>query len=84
MAQLSFSVALCTYNGSRLPEQLQSILAVAPPDELIICDDASTTRLESPKVRLMRHFRCGEVNPTTRSTKNLSWRFQDVAAMLSP
>jgi len=44
MAQLSLSVALCTYNGSRfLAEQLQSIgLQSRLPDELVICDDRSS------------------------------------------
>jgi glycosyltransferase involved in cell wall biosynthesis len=44
MAQLSFSVALCTYNGSRfLSEQLRSICSQSrPPDELVICDDRSS------------------------------------------
>jgi hypothetical protein len=38
------SVALCTFNGERyLEEQLDSIAAQSrPPDELVICDDAST------------------------------------------
>lgn len=40
----TISVAMCTYNGARfLPEQLESILSQTRlPDELIICDDAST------------------------------------------
>jgi glycosyltransferase involved in cell wall biosynthesis len=40
---MKLSVAMCTYNGARyLEEQLQSITAQArPPDELVICDDAS-------------------------------------------
>src|SRR5262245_44100178 len=44
MSRLSFSVALCTYNGSRfLSEQLQSIHTQSRlPDELIICDDRSS------------------------------------------
>src|SRR5262245_1278028 len=76
MPQLSFSVALCTYNGARfLPEQLESIGSQSrQPDELIICDDGSTDNTvaivksfarEAPfPVRL-------EVNPTNLgSTKN--------------
>ena len=76
MAQLSFSVALCSYNGSQfLPEQLQSIRSQSrPPDELIICDDRSSDNtvsivenfaLDAPfPVRL-------QVNPTNLgSTKN--------------
>jgi hypothetical protein len=41
---MKISVAMCTYNGARfLREQLDSIAAQArPPDELVICDDAST------------------------------------------
>lgn len=41
---LTISVAMCTYNGEAyLREQLDSILAqTVPPDELIVCDDAST------------------------------------------
>jgi len=40
----SLSVALCTYNGSAfLERQLESIAAQdRPPDELVVCDDAST------------------------------------------
>lgn len=40
----STSVALCTYNGERfLPQQLESLAAqTVLPDELVICDDAST------------------------------------------
>ena len=40
----TISVALCTYNGARfLGEQLASIAAqTVRPDELVICDDAST------------------------------------------
>jgi glycosyltransferase involved in cell wall biosynthesis len=38
------SVALCTFNGEDyLPEQLESLLTqTRPPDELVVCDDAST------------------------------------------
>src|SRR6186997_149500 len=38
------SIAMCTCNGERfLAEQLDSILAQSrPPDEIVICDDAST------------------------------------------
>jgi len=38
------SIALCTYNGSRyLQQQLDSITAqVRQPDEMVVCDDAST------------------------------------------
>lgn len=41
---LTISIALCTYNGEAyLREQLDSILAqTVVPDELIVCDDAST------------------------------------------
>lgn len=40
----TFSIALCTYNGARyLRDQLDSIAAqTRPPDELVVCDDAST------------------------------------------
>lgn len=40
----SISIALCTYNGARyLPAQLVSLQAqTLPPDELVVCDDAST------------------------------------------
>ncbi|MDQ1707117.1 MAG: hypothetical protein QOJ88_328 [Pyrinomonadaceae bacterium] len=39
-----FSIAMCTYNGARhLGKQLESIAAQSrPPEELVICDDAST------------------------------------------
>jgi len=41
---VKFSIALCTYNGSRyLPAQLDSIAAqTLLPNELVICDDCST------------------------------------------
>jgi glycosyltransferase involved in cell wall biosynthesis len=43
---MNLSVALCTYNGERyLPAQLASILNQSRlPDEVVICDDASTDR----------------------------------------
>jgi glycosyltransferase involved in cell wall biosynthesis len=46
--RLSVSIAMCTYNGERhLPAQLDSVLnQTTPPDELIICDDASQDRTE--------------------------------------
>jgi glycosyltransferase involved in cell wall biosynthesis len=44
MATCKLSVALCTCNGSRfLGDQLESIAAqTRAPDELVVCDDAST------------------------------------------
>ena len=41
---MKFSIAMCTYNGGAyLQEQLESIKAqTRMPDELIICDDASS------------------------------------------
>lgn len=41
---MKFSVALCTFNGSRyLQQQLDSIAAqTRRPDELVVCDDCST------------------------------------------
>jgi len=41
---MTFSVALCTYNGAaHLPDQLASIAAqIRRPDELVVRDDAST------------------------------------------
>ncbi|MEY2619299.1 MAG: hypothetical protein RL522_2301 [Pseudomonadota bacterium] len=40
------SIALCTYNGQRFLElQLESLLAqTVKPDELVVCDDASSDR----------------------------------------
>jgi glycosyltransferase involved in cell wall biosynthesis len=40
---VSFSVAMCTYNGARfVAEQLASVAAqTRPPDELVVCDDGS-------------------------------------------
>jgi glycosyltransferase involved in cell wall biosynthesis len=40
------SVAICTYNGADfLPAQLESIVQqTLPPDEIIVCDDASTDK----------------------------------------
>ena len=44
MRRMRISVAMCTYNGAEfLPAQLASIAEqTRPPDELIVCDDAST------------------------------------------
>ena len=44
MPGVQISVAMCTFNGAEfLPAQLQSIAQqTRPPDELIVCDDAST------------------------------------------
>lgn len=44
MRAMRMSVAMCTYNGAEfLPAQLASIAEqTRPPDEIIICDDAST------------------------------------------
>ena len=41
---MKISIAMCTYNGAAfLPAQLQTIMAQSrPPDEIVICDDAST------------------------------------------
>ena len=76
MAQLSFSVALCTYNGSRfLFEQLRSIASQSRlPEEVIICDDRSSDNT----VTIIKNFALEvpfpvrfEVNPTNLgSTKN--------------
>ena len=46
MRAMRISVAMCTYNGADfLPAQLASIAEqTRPPDELIICDDASTDK----------------------------------------
>jgi len=43
---MKISIAICTYNGAEfLPAQLQSIMAQSrPPDEIVICDDASTDK----------------------------------------
>ncbi len=43
MSPLTFSVALCTFNGSKyLREQLDSILSQSKlPDEIVVCDDGS-------------------------------------------
>jgi len=53
--RLRSSIALCTYNGERhLKSQLESILnQTTPPDELIICDDAS----EDNSVEIIENFR---------------------------
>jgi glycosyltransferase involved in cell wall biosynthesis len=43
---MTISVALCTFNGAAfLAEQLQSICQqTRPPDEVVVCDDASSDR----------------------------------------
>lgn len=49
MPGVKISVAMCTYNGAEfLPAQLESIAAqTRPPDEIVVCDDASTDDTES-------------------------------------
>lgn len=44
MLDMRISVAMCTFNGAEfLPAQLESIAEqTRPPDEVIVCDDAST------------------------------------------
>lgn len=44
MPKLTFSIALCTYQGARyIQEQLDSIATqTRPPDEIVLCDDGST------------------------------------------
>jgi hypothetical protein len=46
---VKISVAMCTYNGAEfLPAQLASIVQQSrPPDEIVICDDASTDATRS-------------------------------------
>src|ERR687891_741004 len=46
MPRMRISVAMCTYNGADfLTAQLASIAEqTRPPDEIIVCDDASTDR----------------------------------------
>jgi glycosyltransferase involved in cell wall biosynthesis len=62
------SIALCTYNGSRfLPEQLQSYLDQhRVPDELIVCDDASTDDTRS----IIEHFGAGAPFPVHLHTND--------------
>jgi len=54
MRNLSFSIAMCTYNGSHyLGPQLESIAAQKRmPDELVVCDDRSS----DDTVSLVNHF----------------------------
>lgn len=54
MSRPLISVAMCTCNGARyVSEQLKSIVQqTAPPDEVVICDDASTD--STPE--LLAHF----------------------------
>ena len=67
---------MCTYNGARhLREQLDSIAAhTRPPNELVICDDASTDVTRemitdfAASVPFVVHFRINERN--VGSTKN--------------
>lgn len=46
MRVMRVSVAICTYNGADfLPAQLESIAKqTRPPDEIVVCDDASTDK----------------------------------------
>lgn len=63
----SFSVAMCTYNGEKyLPEQLASIATQSrQPDELVVCDDASTDRT----LEILENFR-GQVRFPVRIFAN--------------
>jgi glycosyltransferase involved in cell wall biosynthesis len=60
MPSVSISVAMATCNGeAHLPSQLQSLnLQVRRPDELMVCDDASTDRTVDILARFARevHF----------------------------
>jgi glycosyltransferase involved in cell wall biosynthesis len=60
---LTISVAMCTCNGEvYLREQLESILAqTEPPNELIVCDDAST----DGTVALLESFKKASPFPVT-------------------
>ena len=76
MTRMRMSVALCTFNGAEfLPAQLESIAQqTRPPDELIVCDDASTdaTRdvlasfARTARIPVSLHFS----DANTGSTKN--------------
>ncbi len=59
---MKISIAMCTYNGSAyVQEQLESIKAqTRPPDELIICDDASGDNT----VAIVRKFAAASRFPT--------------------
>ncbi|HEX8691504.1 MAG TPA: glycosyltransferase family 2 protein [Longimicrobium sp.] len=65
------SVAMCTYNGAAyLARQLESIAGqTRPPDELVVCDDASTDRT----AEIVRGFAAGAPFPVrlTVNERNL-------------
>lgn len=71
---LSVSVAMSTYNGSAfLQEQLDSIAQQShPPDELVVCDDAST----DDTVQVMERFALKASFPVRLhvNTTNLAFR----------
>jgi glycosyltransferase involved in cell wall biosynthesis len=76
MANISISVAMCTFNGARfLSAQLESIAAQdRPPDELVICDDGSSDETLELVRDFERRFKirtCLVVNGTNLgSTRN--------------
>lgn len=76
MTTPGISVALCTYNGERFLEaQLASVaLQTRRPDEVVVCDDASTDRTVDVVRRfVMRHelpIRLYENDANLGSTKN--------------
>jgi hypothetical protein len=53
---MRISVAMCTYNGAEfLPAQFESIVQqTRPPDEIIVCDDASTDETRAVLQSLVR------------------------------
>ena len=56
MPAMRISVAMCTYNGANfLPAQLASISdQTRPPDEIIVCDDASNDETRALLERFAR------------------------------
>ncbi|HEX7296167.1 MAG TPA: glycosyltransferase family 2 protein [Pyrinomonadaceae bacterium] len=84
----TFSVAMCTYNGSRfVSAQLESIAAQTRlPTELVVCDDAST----DDTVGIVQHFAASapfpvRVEVNTRnigSTKNFDKAIQHCEGQL--
>lgn len=84
---MTYSVALCSYNGARyVGEQIQSILDQSnPPDQIVFRDDASTDETCQVAMALLSSFK-GELDFKARKTNmGLVANFSDtLSACASP
>jgi len=80
---MNISIVLCTYNGEKyLTEQLDSLRAqTLPPDEVLICDDASTDGSAALAARYIRaHGLARWRLSVNEANKGYRRNFRDTAA----